>query len=151
MDPGEQLESSPPPEAAARVSAPAIGLIAAGAINVLLALWGFVEALLVGQIKPELPPNLANNEVARKMVDFAFQYGPTISIIHSTSSLICGVLVVLGGISFLRLRSFGMSVTGAILAAVPCVTHLGCCGLGQAIGIWALVVMMSPSVRPAFP
>jgi hypothetical protein len=49
-----------------------------------------------------------------------------------------------------RLRTYWVAVSGALLAVVPCVSPLGCCGIGEAVGIWALVVLLNADVRSAF-
>ena len=33
---------------------------------------------------------------------------------------------------------------------VPCVSCAGCCGVGEVIGLWALIVLLSADVRSAF-
>lgn len=58
------------------------------------------------------------------------------------------VLTLAGARRMLELRSYGLAVTAAILAAIPCTTP--CCFLGQAIGVWAFVMLMQPDVRRAF-
>jgi hypothetical protein len=48
----------------------------------------------------------------------------------------------------ISLRNYGLAMTSAVLTVIPCVTP--CCLLGQAAGIWALVVLMNNDVRAAF-
>jgi hypothetical protein len=60
------------------------------------------------------------------------------------------VLTLLGGIGMYRLRWYGLAVTGAIIAAIPCISCLGCCGVGEGIGIWSLVVLLNEEVKAAF-
>src|SRR5205823_4951836 len=55
--------------------------------------------------------------------------------------LFCGLVTVLGGICMMKLRSYGLAVTGAIFAAIPFVSPLGCCLVGEVVGIWSLVVL----------
>ena len=63
---------------------------------------------------------------------------------------ITALLNIIGGIQMLRLRSYGLALFASILAAIPCISCSACCGLGEGIGIWALVVLLNPEVRAAF-
>jgi hypothetical protein len=47
----------------------------------------------------------------------------------------------------LQMRSYGMAITTAIIALVPC--HCSCL-LGVPFGIWALIVLNREDVREAF-
>jgi hypothetical protein len=64
--------------------------------------------------------------------------------------VLIGLLIILGGVRMRRLQSYGLALTGAILAAIPCLSIGACCGLGEIIGIWSFVVLMDPEVRAAF-
>jgi hypothetical protein len=65
-------------------------------------------------------------------------------------SLLGSLLGLLAGIGMLRMRWFGLAVAGSIATAIPCVSCLGCCGVGEGIGIWSLVVLLAEEVRAAF-
>jgi hypothetical protein len=65
-------------------------------------------------------------------------------------ALFAGLLAVLGGVFMLKLRGYGLAVVGAGLTAIPCISPMGCCGIGEAIGIWALVVLFNHDVRMGF-
>jgi hypothetical protein len=65
-------------------------------------------------------------------------------------ALVCGLLTVAGGVAFLKLGSLPLAIIGAIAASVPILSPLGCCLIGEAVGVWSLVVMLSPDVRSAF-
>jgi hypothetical protein len=58
------------------------------------------------------------------------------------------LFILIGGIQMMRLRGYVLSIIGAATLALPCVTL--CIGVGQIVGIWALVVLFSPSVREEF-
>lgn len=69
----------------------------------------------------------------------------------TAASLIVPVLGLLGGINMLRMRAFGLAVSGAVATAIPCLSASGCCcGLGQVVGVWCIVVLMNPDVRSMF-
>ncbi len=61
--------------------------------------------------------------------------------------LVC-ILCLLGSIQMLKLRSYGLAMTAAVLMLVPC--GQCCCLLNIAAGIWALVVLSRTEVRAAF-
>ncbi len=64
--------------------------------------------------------------------------------------LLVGALMILGGSCMFGLRAYGLAVTSAILTALPCLSCSACCGFGEAVGIWSLVLLFSPDVRAAF-
>jgi hypothetical protein len=63
---------------------------------------------------------------------------------------VAGLLILLGGVSLVTLRAYGLGITGAILAMIPCISPLACILVGVGIGIWALVVLLSADVRSVF-
>ena len=58
-------------------------------------------------------------------------------------------LVLYGAIQMKSLKSYGLSMTAAILAMIPCVTSI-CCVLGIPFGIWAIVALNDPRVKSSF-
>lgn len=66
-------------------------------------------------------------------------------------SLVGAFIITYGGYNLRSLNSYRLALAGAILAAIPVVSPLGCCGVGQVIGLWAFVVLMNRDVRAAFP
>jgi hypothetical protein len=65
-------------------------------------------------------------------------------------ALLAALLTILGGVFMLKRRAYGLAMTGAILSAIPCISPLGCCGMGEAVGLWALIVLLNNDVRMAF-
>ena len=61
-----------------------------------------------------------------------------------------GGLIVFGGVQMLKQRSYGLAMAASILTMLPCLTCLGCCGVGEGIGIWALVVLLNEDVKRSF-
>jgi hypothetical protein len=55
------------------------------------------------------------------------------------------------GYNLRTLNSYRLALCGAILAGLPWVSPMGCCGIGQLAGIWSLVVLFNREVRSAFP
>jgi hypothetical protein len=58
-------------------------------------------------------------------------------------------LILYGAIKMLQLQSWGLSMTAAVLAVIPCISS-PCCCIGIPFGIWALVVLQRPEVKAAF-
>jgi hypothetical protein len=58
-------------------------------------------------------------------------------------------LIVYGAIKMMQMQSWGLAMTAAILAVIPCVSS-PCCVVGIPFGIWALVVLQRPEVKEAF-
>jgi hypothetical protein len=134
----------PPPvdraRAAAAVKAPAIGLMATGVIGLVATVFG-ADALLAiyeraGIFQPEQLEQIrqANS-------------GP-MRIAGLVIGLAVSVLLVVGGLRLMHLRSRGLAMTAAILAMIPCCVSIGCC-LGIPVGIWALIAMNKPEVKAA--
>ena len=121
-------------EAENAVAAPAISLMITGGLGIGLGVLGFVldAGLLVFYLNKsrsaQLPPTLV-----RMAGDVVF--------------MLWGLVVLLGAFKFHRLESYGLAMTSAIVAMLPCNF---CCALGLPLGIWALVVLNKPEVKGAF-
>ncbi|MCX5677435.1 MAG: protein kinase, partial [Planctomycetota bacterium] len=117
-----------------RLRMPAIGLIVAGALTCLggpLFLGWAILQLMVKRVADEP--------------------GSVFPGFSETAILCCvafsGILVVLGAVKMLRLKSYGLAVAGSILAMLPCTLGFP---VGLVMGIWALVVLRRPEVQRAF-
>jgi hypothetical protein len=60
------------------------------------------------------------------------------------------LIILFGGIRMILMRSYALCLVASILATTPCLSPTGCCCLGNVVGIWGLVVLLSPDVRDAF-
>jgi len=65
-------------------------------------------------------------------------------------ALLAAIITLIGAIRMRSLRGYGLAVFGAILACIPFVSICACCGVGEGIGIWALVVLLSRDVKSCF-
>jgi len=72
-----------------------------------------------------------------------------LGIVWDLIVIIGGAIVIFGGIKMKNLQNYGLAMTAAILALVPCTAGY-CCILGLPAGIWALVILMKPEVKAAF-
>jgi len=50
----------------------------------------------------------------------------------------------------LSFKSYGLAIFASVLAVIPSVSPMDCCGVGEGVGIWSLIVLMSADVRSAF-
>lgn len=125
--------------AKSKLLGPAIGLIVAAGVNLLI----IAGRLALGGIDlPPPPPDADPSYVA------GYQIGAKAVIGAILLGGITNMVTLLGGVMMLRLKMRALAVTGAILAMVPC---LSCCWpLGLGMGIWALVALNDPTVRSAF-
>jgi hypothetical protein len=64
--------------------------------------------------------------------------------------LVASALTIVGGARMVVAKSYGLAVLGSVLAMIPCISCTGRCGIGEGIGIWALIVLMSPDVKAVF-
>jgi hypothetical protein len=143
----------------ARVTPPAVALLVMAIVNVLagLGLAGF------GTIYTQMPPEKfeqimeqQNPAQFNQMKQMGWSVKTFINIYifgglgGGCVALGVSLLVILGAIRMMMLRSYGLAVFASILMAIPCISPAACCLLGEGIGIWALVVLLSPEVRAAF-
>jgi hypothetical protein len=120
---------------------PAIGLIVVAVLNAIsgvMLLLGRLVRLINGQ-EPVI-----TNEDQRLGYEVAGIYFPIVSLL----SLAVAPIIIFGATQMLKVQGYGLAVLAAILALIP-VTSI-CCIPGVPIGIWALIVLLSPQVKAAF-
>jgi len=136
-----------------RIKIPAVALMAASILNIILALWGLIEMIFS---KPDLQQinsaleQLDNPQIeqfAQKMLHL--MYGP-LGIANILVELAVSVLILAGAKKMKSLRSYQFSLAAAGLSTVPCLTPCSGFLLGLAFGIWALVVLRKPDVKSHF-
>jgi hypothetical protein len=124
-----------PAEVRGRLLGPAVGMIAGAVFSALYTVTNLVVVLTVGvdQLGAEMPadPRLANFLVW----------------VVNLLLVIVPVLVIIGAVAMLRVKSYGIAKTGAILALFPC--HC-CFPITLPFGIWGLMVLNDIGVRAVF-
>jgi hypothetical protein len=152
-------------EARRQTSTPGVVLFLSGLLNGLLALLLIVSGIQAMRMSTEeYAENIRqlgeNNPALADMIErmladpgalegLKLWSGP-ITLGWGIVSLLLAVVVCFGGLAMRRLRGFGLSVAGAVIAVVPLLSCTSCCGFGEVAGIWALVVLFHPEVRSAF-
>jgi hypothetical protein len=159
----------PPPDPEARlqrarerVTLPAIFLIVLGLINLLPAAFFTFQIFAMRSIPPE---ELRKRMIEvypgyEKMLDDAAKQGKTMEDVKQSSEnflwgvvigeFLAALLVIVGGIRMLQLRSYGLAVLSALLMAIPCVSGSACCGIGEIVALWSLYILLQVDVRAAF-
>jgi uncharacterized membrane protein len=143
-----------------RVMLPGVFLLVLGVLNGLftafLAFCSYTSLNappeVLAKAKADLTP--AQREQFAKLEEMGYTYegiirtfGKAMSIM-SVVSLLCTVLMILGGVRMIALRSYALCMFAAVFTAIPCVS--GCCCMGQVVGIWAAIVLLNDDVRRAF-
>ena len=158
-----RVSNAPPPlgsasassreKALQRIKVPAVALMVASILNIILALWGLVEMIFsspdLQQINSALEQlnNPQIQQFAQKMLHL--MYGP-LGIVNILVELAVSVLILAGAKKMKSLRSYQFSLAAAGLSLVPCLTPCSGFLLGLAFGIWALVVLRKPDVKSHF-
>ncbi len=138
--------------ATTRVRRPAWSLIVVGVLNMLYAVLNLFAHLVPAEGGPApVPRELRDDVIMSEVWKEMQQPDPLGGSIASIVLFSVAGVISWGGISMLRLRNYGLSVTSSVLSMMPCLTILGCCGAGQVVGIWALTVLVNPNVRSEFP
>lgn len=120
---------------AGRVSAPAIGLMAAGGLN---AAFTVLWMLLLGIFGVAI----LGDADAREALP-----GVGVWMVASVISLVLSALMIYAGLRMRQLRSWTLCMAGSIVAMLPCAP---CCILGLPMGIWAVIVLIDNEVKRAF-
>lgn len=120
-----------------RTMLPAIFLYIVASLSILNHLGGIVLSLMGESTNPFMPQGAGG-------VDQAQLAG---AVIGGIVGVLCDILVIVGAYNMQQMKSYGLALTGAIIATVPCCI---CLILGMPFGIWSLVVINSADVKPHF-
>ncbi len=157
MSQGEQAYTEQEQRALTRTNVPGLFLIATGVLNMVASLM----LLMTGVQQSRMPADdFAQTLPADKLKDLQRQgwtveqlqrVASSIVLAWGSISLAGAFIVCYGGANMRSLNSYTVAVLGAVIACVPVISPLGCCGIGEVIGIWALVILLNPEVSSAFP
>jgi hypothetical protein len=138
----------PPPNtamAAQKVKAPAIALMVVAAITFVMQILSIVANLL--GISFMSAGDMSQFEGMEGMEWMAPLMSGTFAVVTGIVVMAVAALIFFGAMKMKDLQSYGLAMTAAILAIIPCFSF--CC-LGIPFGIWALVVLLNKDVKPAF-
>lgn len=131
------------------VSGPAIGLMIASILGILTAIFGMLSGLLGFNNAAELDKLSqlpGQNQQFIQMIQ-SMSNGP-LTIIQNIVGMALAGFILFGAIKMKRLESYGLCMAASILAVIPCCSP--CCCVSIPIGIWALIVLNKPEVKPFF-
>jgi GYF domain 2 len=146
-----------------KVKAPAVGLMVAAIINLLLVAVGVFRLIFIRpdmqavnaqlqQLNSELQElnNPQFQELIQKLINLWIHFSVPIGIVDNLFKLVLSVLILIGASKMKSLRSHEFAFAAAIVSVIPCLTP--CCSypLSLVFGIWALVVLGKPEVKLHF-
>jgi hypothetical protein len=146
-------------QARSRVQGPAIGLIVVGVVNLLLALLAGGAGAIYATLDEKRFEDIMARQYAEQWKELQRQGWTPRDFLNiyvysgfseGALGVVTAILSIIAGARMLALKSYGFSVFTSVLVAIPCISCSGCCGLGEGIGIWALVVLMNEEVKAAF-
>lgn len=136
--------AAPDRSAGAALKGPAIGLIVVCCIDFFFALIQIARHNAMIQLYSSMPQ--FQDPQMQKMLQMTA--GP-IGYITFGFQILVTLVVLLGAIKMLSLKSYTFAFVAAILAVIPCITP--CCGiLTLPFGIWALIVLNKADVKRCF-
>ena len=134
---------------------PGIFLLIVGIINLLLA--GYlvlnavtIQALSDAEFEQYMTDTYTRAGRQAPAVDWRTVKSPVVVSFFAWAavSFVASIVIILGAVKMMTLRSYGLAMTGAVLSMIPLISC--CCLGGQGIGIWALVVLLKPEVKAMF-
>ncbi len=124
------------------VNAPALALKIHAILLAVGTLLGFALAFAIGR-GIDIIPGIPEDVKAQMVKNFSLVQ----TILSTLLNLAFVGLIFVGASKLKELKSYGLVMTAAILAMLPCSF---CCIIGLPIGIWVLVVMNQPDVKSQF-
>lgn len=133
--------------AVARVQGAATGLTVTGILCLVAVALGLASTVLraagviptgFGNVPPEM----------RGFMEMMNKFGLVGGIIQAAIGAAIGLMVLMAGGKLKRLENHGFVLAASILAMIPCISP--CCIVGLPIGIWVLVTINKPEVKPFF-
>jgi hypothetical protein len=137
--------------AADRVKLPAIFLIIVGVLNIFGALYFVFNGALILANPEMIKKNMQEINKQFNLPDQDIGAGQGIFYLAlGAFGILAAAITILGGVRMISLKSYALAVTGSVLAVIPCLSAMGCCCIGEGVGIWSLVVLMNADVKAAF-
>jgi hypothetical protein len=126
-----------------RLKAPAIALIVASVLSLLVQVFSLIVPTDLEQMRQDLSQSGMSEEQIEQFMDMigAMQGGGMVV------GFLLPLFVLFGAWKMLQLQGWGLAVAGAIVALVPCQS---CCCLTIPFGIWALILLFNAEVKASF-
>ena len=134
-------------------AAPAIGLLIVGGLTIAMSVLILVLGIIIA-VYSLVEENVLEKNNPEEMMMFG-----GIAVVWWLLSLLMGFVYVFAGYQMRTMASYGMALAGVIASMVvsilsPCfLSYFGCCSgwiLGLPISIWALVIILDPTVKERF-
>jgi len=122
-----------------RVMAPAIVLCILASLGLVLAILNVAYALTEHPVDPNAAEFMQAMQKGSQ--------GPRAAVIQGCFILL-NSLILTGAAQMLRFRTWGLALTASIFAMINFGSF--CCIPGIPVGIWSLVILLTPEVRAAF-
>ena len=137
--PASYTSPEPQERAPGSLLAPAMALIAVAGVGLAFSVFNFALSFGEAHVDAGAP------EVVRQIQRGAV--GPIATAIQGSFALL-NLFIIVCGVQMMRLQSWGMAVAGSVLAML----NIGscCCALGLPVGIWSLMILMSPAIISTF-
>lgn len=142
-----------------RTSVPGILLIIVGVLNLLGGGYFLVNGIVVltagkemvkQQVEMQNPEQKKELEKAGIDMDkFIGGAGIGYAIVGGLG-IVVAILTIAAGAMMRNLKGYALAVISSILVCIPAISFFGCCLVGQVVGIWSLVVLLSADVKSAF-
>jgi hypothetical protein len=130
--------------AVAKVKPVAITLLIVTSISLVLVVLDMLSRLVMGGA---LLAGVAPGDIGPEQEAMIWFSGIAGLIIGGIMS-VCGIVIIIGSVKMMRLKSYGLAMTACILAMLPLLSP--CCCIGLPVGIWGVVVLCNPQVKAAF-
>lgn len=139
-----------PQAAAAKVKAPAILFVVFAVLGLLMTIAGpFLKPFYIDMFENFFRSMGMLNAEAQAQMDAARNAGLGAGDIFGlVLGLTVNSLILIGGVKMMKLQTWGLALTAAILVMLPCGSF--CCCLGLPLGIWAIILLNKPEVKGAF-
>jgi len=143
--PGQQSGYQPPPPmpggtivAKDAVAGPAIGMIVFAILGILIQIVAIgIRLVGIGFMRTFQQDNEAWTWITGGL-----------GLMLGLLSMAVAVVVIAGAVKMMKLESYPLAMTAAILSMIPCLSP--CCLMAIPIGICSLVVLLNPNVKAAF-
>jgi hypothetical protein len=123
-------------------------LIVVGILGVLMSIGLVVWTLVAGVQSNPLMDQLMNSQASSDAARVGQKIGYTVALVIGIG---WAAFIAFAGWKLRQLQSWGVALTGAILAVIPCCgSQFPLCILSLPIGIWAIVILCRNDVKSQF-